>query len=353
MVNTDMNFWKGRKVLITGHTGFKGTWLALWLIDLGAIVSGISSPQESEQTIFTDLHVELNGEELYFDISDRQKLIAAMQRLSPEIVFHLAAQASVLKGYEDPVLTWSSNFIGSLNILEALNRVEHKTACVYVTTDKVYLNNESGTPFMETHQLGGDDPYSLSKIMAENLLTNYMQNVFLNKSHIRICAARAGNVIGGGDWLRNRIIPDVFRAVKNSSVLQIRNPYAIRPWQHVLDPLFGYMKLAEFLYIGENTNDFRAMNFGSGSKTLTVNEMVRFISEEIEIDFKVIEKTHSKLSEKNTLLLDSSLAFDILGWEPRMSQYDSIRKTTDWYMKFISGTPMLDYTLEQIRTYRE
>lgn len=347
------NFWSGKKVLVTGHTGFKGTWLSMWLMDLGAIVSGISQPDSYEQTISQDLNLKLNGKEFYFDVSNRNRVTTAINSLSPDIIFHLAAQASVLKGYENPDLTWKTNFIGSLNVLEGIKTLTNKVACIYVTTDKVYLNDNSGKSFTEADPLGGTDPYSASKVMAEQLLLHFQKNSYSDMPHIRICAARAGNVIGGGDWLFDRLFPDVIRAVRDSEILKVRHPESIRPWQHVLDPLFGYLKLAETLFLSNGENTVTAMNFGNSGLSLTVREMIETVSEKMSFDFEEIDSDTSSQIEKGKLLLNSSFAQKEIGWSPRISQLDAINLSIDWYSRFLNGESMKEFTLSQIRNYKQ
>ncbi len=351
MSRIELNFWSGKKVLVTGHTGFKGTWLTMWLMDLGATVSGISHPDSCEQTISKDLSLKLNGKEFYFDISNRNRVTTTINSLSPDIVFHLAAQASVLKGYEDPDLTWKTNFIGSLNVLEGIKTLTTKVACIYVTTDKVYFNDNSGKSFTEIDPLGGTDPYSASKVMAEQLLLQYQKDFFNDMPNVRICAARAGNVIGGGDWLYDRLLPDIFRAVRDSEVLKVRHPESIRPWQHVLDPLFGYLKLAETMFLTNGENTVTAMNFGNSGMSLTVREMIQTISEKMFFRFEEIETHSSSQIEKGILLLNSSLAQKEIDWSPRISQLSAINLSIDWYSRFLNGEPMQEFTLSQIRNY--
>ncbi len=352
MSRIELNFWSGKKVLITGHTGFKGTWLSMWLMDLGATVSGISLPESYEQTIFKDMNLKLNGKEFYFDISNRNRVTNTINSLSPDIIFHLAAQASVLKGYENPDLTWKTNFIGSLNVLEGIKTQTKKVACVYITTDKVYLNDNSGKSFTEVDPLGGTDPYSASKVMAEQLLLHFQKNFFCDKPNIRICAARAGNVIGGGDWLYDRLFPDIFRAVRDSEVLKVRHPESIRPWQHVLDPLFGYLKLAETIFLSNGDNSVTAMNFGNSGTSLTVREIIETIREKISFQFEEIAADTSSQIEKAKLLLNSSFAQKEIGWSPRISQLDAINLSIDWYSRFLNGESMKEFTLSQIRNYQ-
>ena len=263
------NFWSGRSVFLTGHTGFKGGWLALWLTEMGAKVYGYSLDATTSPNFFKIVNLKDKIENSTIgDIRNLSDLIKSIKAAKPSIIFHMAAQAIVRKSYDDPIETYTTNVIGTVNILEAARKVDTVEAIINITTDKCYENKEWNRPYQETDRLGGFDPYSSSKACSE-LVTDAYRNSFL-KTEIKVATARAGNVIGGGDWAQDRLLPDFFRSITNNEVLHIRSPDAVRPWQHVLDPLSGYLILAEKLI--KNGNNFAgSWNFGpdeSGSKTV-------------------------------------------------------------------------------------
>ena len=278
----DNYFWKGRRVFLTGHTGFKGAWLLLWLNKMGAEVFCYSLPPEGENNLYSDLFIQ-NGKsnnfsEIYGDIRDSDKLSRYIKEANPEVVFHLAAQPLVRESYDNPIYTWDVNVQGSLVLLECLKNLQHKCSIVMVTTDKVYLNQEWSHGYRENDILGGHDPYSASKAAAEIAISSWRASFCGNSVHqtsnLNISTARAGNVIGGGDWANDRIVPDCIRALSNGDVIKVRNPYFTRPWQHVLEPLSGYLKLAQCLH---TLNDpiCEAFNFGhSLNSNRTVKELV-------------------------------------------------------------------------------
>ena len=258
------SFWKGRKVLVTGHTGFKGSWLSLCLLELGASVIGVSLKPEFKLNLFDQLRISSFVDHNLFDIANLQDISLLLEEKRPDVIFHLAAQSIVRVGYDKPVSTWSTNVMGTINILESLKSIDYPCSAVFVTTDKVYKNNEWVYGYRENDALGGIDPYSSSKAAAEIAIDSWRKSFFesnVNPSrNVRIASARAGNVIGGGDWSPNRIIPDVVRSISENKPILVRNPASTRPWQHVLEPLSGYLLLAEKL---ENNLDLTtAYNFG-------------------------------------------------------------------------------------------
>jgi len=284
MVSQKLSFWSGKKVLITGHTGFKGSWLMLWLLEQGAEVYGYSLEPKKDLNLFNNLLKELsfnNFNHFIGDICELKDFKSYIFQTKPDIIFHLAAQSLVRKSYEEPINTWQTNLIGSLNLLQCLRELDSNCSVVLVTTDKVYKNNEWIFGYRENDQLGGFDPYSASKAALEIAVSSW-RNSFCkshsdNNSNIKIATARAGNVIGGGDWAEDRIIPDIMRSLSNNKILEIRNPLSTRPWQHVLEPLWGYMELARKLYMNEK-GFCEAFNFGplieSNKKVIAaINEM--------------------------------------------------------------------------------
>ena len=290
--NNEQDFWLNKRVLITGHTGFKGSWLLVWLNMLGADVYGLSVSSLDGKSLFTELTKEKDlSKDFFVDIRDIEQLKIIMHQINPEVVFHLAAQPLVRESYKNPLETWSTNLLGSLNILESLTIIKNNCAVIMVTTDKVYKNMEWDYGYRENDQLGGHDPYSASKAATEIAISSWRDSFccFDNKgSNLLIASARSGNVIGGGDWAQDRIFPDVIRSLQNNEKIFIRNPSSTRPWQHVLDPLAGYISLAEKLYESKNKlyedshNIFAsAFNFGpniSSNKTVEflVNEIIKY-----------------------------------------------------------------------------
>ena len=246
--NKSLKFWMNKKVLVTGHTGFKGGWLSLWLSHLGADVLGYSLKPNVKKNFFNAVNLSNEINSIIGNIKDYNKLKKVINKYRPEIIFHMAAQPLVIDSYEDPRNTYETNVMGTLNILEAIRSDKGTKAFINITTDKCYLNNSSKKDFIESDPLGGHDPYSSSKACSEILTSSFRDSFFKNKNNTNIATARAGNVIGGGDWSKNRIIPDILNSIYSSKKINIRNPLSIRPWQHVLEPLYGYMLLAEKLY---------------------------------------------------------------------------------------------------------
>ena len=258
------NIYQNKKVLVTGHNGFKGSWLCLWLNKLGAKVTGIGLPSQNEHSFFKANKISNLVEDLTLDIRDLSSLNDLIIKNQPDFVFHLAAQALVRKSYKDPLETWSTNLVGTLNILDSLRFLEKKCSCILITSDKCYENKEWAWGYRENDSLGGPDPYSASKACAELAIKSYVKSFFnkKNNSLVKISSARAGNVIGGGDWSEDRIVPDCIKAWSKGEIVQLRSPSSTRPWQHVLEPLSGYILLAEKLYSDENDIFCSPFNFG-------------------------------------------------------------------------------------------
>jgi CDP-glucose 4,6-dehydratase len=262
-----MSFWSGKRVLLTGHTGFMGAWLCACLIEAGARVTGLALASRMTPSLFDQLGLAAEIDHRLGDIRDAEGVARLMRETQPDVVFHLAAQALVLEGYREPLATWVTNVMGTAHVLDALRTIERPCAVVLVTTDKVYRNNEWEFGYRETDHLGGHDPYSASKAAAELAIESWRKSFLSRGLTVRIAAARAGNVIGGGDWSENRIVPDIVRALSAQRVLEVRNPNATRPWQHVLEPLAGYMLLAEHLYTDTSPAFQDAFNFGPASES--------------------------------------------------------------------------------------
>jgi CDP-glucose 4,6-dehydratase len=353
MENLEVNqtFWQGRSVFITGHTGFKGGWLALWLSLLGAKVYGYSLEAPTKLNFFDTINLKnIIQNSIIGDIRNLNELKNSMKEAKPSVIFHMAAQPLVRQSYNDPVETFTTNIIGTVNLLEAARKIEPVRAIVNITTDKCYENHELDQPYNETHRLGGYDPYSSSKACSE-LATAAYRNSFFSKTEVKIASVRAGNVIGGGDWATDRLIPDFFRSIENNEILYVRSPQAVRPWQHVLDPLSGYLILAEKL-ISSETNFAEAWNFGPeelGAKTVSwVLERFskKFLNARWEIDDK------SQYHEANLLKLDISKAKSKLGWSPRWSVESAIDNTIKWHQAFKDNNNMQDFSIKQIKLHQ-
>lgn len=324
----DPQFWRGKRVFLTGHTGFKGGWLGLWLQRLGAHVTGYALEPASAPNLYQRAQLADQVDSIIGDIRDLERLKGAMQRADAEIVFHLAAQPLVRLAYADPVTTYSTNVMGTVNVLEAMRAVNPRVA-VIVTTDKVYHNNEWVWPYRETDALGGHDPYSASKAACELAVSSYRAS-FLASLNVAVATARAGNVVGGGDWSEDRLIPDAIRSWSTGRDLVIRRPTAVRPWQHVIEPLFGYLTLAERLW--ERPELVGSFNFGpSDSDALSVREVVEIARTSFK-DAKVVyvEETEGP-HEASRLTLDSAKARDVLGVKPVWSAREALEKTMRWY----------------------
>ena len=343
----DPAFWAGRSVLLTGDTGFKGAWLALWLTALGAKVTGIGLAP-GEPSLFALAGVDRAIDHAAVDIREPAALAAVVAAARPEIVLHLAAQSLVRPSYDDPTATYATNVTGTINLLEAVRATPGVRLVVVVTSDKCYENTELGTPFREGDPLGGHDPYSSSKACQEIVAASWRRS-FLATSGVRLASARAGNVIGGGDWAVDRLIPDCIRAFLADEAIEIRSPNAVRPWQHVLEPLAGYLVLAERMAADERFA--AAWNFGPAETDVhpvgTVVERViaGWGGGECRIT-PTTEKHEAKL-----LTLDSGRARAELGWRPRLAFAEAVAWTVDWYRAFARGDDLSAFTLRQIEDY--
>jgi CDP-glucose 4,6-dehydratase len=334
------SIYQGKKVLVTGHTGFKGSWLTLWLSELGAEITGISLPPETEPNHWSLLGLSCN--DMRLDIRAIQPLLDAIDASQPEIVFHLAAQPLVRRSYRDPLETWSTNVLGTANILEACRQTPSVRAIVVVTTDKCYENREWVWGYRETDALGGHDPYSGSKAAAELVATSYRKSFFNNDKGPMLATARAGNVIGGGDWSEDRLIPDFVRAVSSNTSLEIRSPNATRPWQHVLESLSGYLLLGQKLL--EQGNRFaEPWNFGPDPEgNRTVSEVLdQFRQSWNNAQWHAAPQNH--LHEANLLYLDSTKAQKNLGWHPVWDFETTLVTTADWYRTWLDDGVILSH----------
>ncbi|MCV9944767.1 CDP-glucose 4,6-dehydratase [Rhizobium sp. BT-175] len=347
------NFWNGRRVFLTGHTGFKGSWLSLWLEKLGAEVTAVSLEPETNPSLYLRLS-PWNGQGHH--IADIRDAVAFKQRLiafEPEIVIHMAAQALVRRSYENPGETFATNVMGTANVLDAVRETPAVKTVLVVTSDKVYANNGSGVPFVETDMLGGKDPYSNSKACTELVVQSYRDS-FFNGHDIRVATVRAGNVIGGGDWSRDRLIPDFIRAFESNQPILLRYPEAIRPWQHVLEPLSGYLAFAQALTAAGERELPEALNFGPDPQSFA---MVSELAEALGLAHGVNDvwkpAPGKHLPEAPALTLSSALALDTIGWRPRLSLQQTIDWTAAWYKANREGADMRAFTLAQIAAYEE
>ncbi|MEN7430010.1 CDP-glucose 4,6-dehydratase [Chromobacterium sp. TRC.1.1.SA] len=341
-------FWRGRRVFLTGHTGFKGSWLSLWLASMGAEVHGYSLAPEQSPALFDIAKVGGRTATALADIRDAAALADAVRSCRPSIVFHLAAQPLVRHSYADPLGTFSTNVMGTANLLEAVRGCPGVEAVVAVTTDKCYENHEWPWAYRESDALGGHDPYSSSKACAELACAAYRRSY---PGIAPIATARAGNVIGGGDWSANRLVPDLLQAFAEGRSLAIRSPEAIRPWQHVLESLAGYLRLAERLAAGQE-DAASAWNFGPADDS---NRPVAWIADTLARQWGGDAGWHrdggGHPHEAQTLRLDSAKARQRLGWTPRWSLEQALSATLDWHRAWLRGEDMQAFTLEQISAY--
>ncbi len=348
-MNMDLSFYRGKKVLVTGHTGFKGAWLVQWLLQLGAEVIGYSLETTDNTKLYEQLDLKSKIIHYHGDINDLVHLKEVFKEHEPEIVFHLAAQAIVKTSYEDPLDTLQTNIIGTANVLEAIRSIDSVDVAVLVTSDKCYKNEEKKFGFKETDAMGGDDPYSASKACAELVIHSYRHSFFKN-GKTKIVSVRAGNILGGGDWSKDRIVVDAVRSIQENQPILLRDPSAVRPWQHVLDASFGYLKVA--VHALDTTVPFvHAWNFGpSEEEVLNVEGLVQLII-----------TTYGKGSyenlgartyhEANYLKLNVDLAKTQLGWELLYNNRTIVEKTIQWYKAYDSGSSATEITNQQIHEY--
>lgn len=343
-------FWRGRRTFITGHTGFKGGWLALWLQELGAQLTGYALAPSTEPSLFAGAHVGDRMTSRLGDLRAADALEDALRDAAPEVVLHLAAQPLVFEGYRDPVTTYATNVMGTVHLLDAVRRVDTVRAVVNVTTDKCYANRESPWGYRESDELGGADPYSSSKACAE-LVTDAMRRSFFADGRVAVASARAGNVIGGGDWSRDRLLPDLVRAIARGDAAALRRPNATRPWQHVLDPLAGYLLLAERL-LTEGEPWARSWNFGPTDDAQTV-QWIADRACQAWGDGAVWHAAEAPDAphETTVLTLDSTRARRQLGWQPRLATAAAVDWTIQWHRAPGGAQGAYQRTVDQIRAY--
>jgi len=347
----------GKKVLITGHTGFKGSWLSLWLNQLGANVSGFSFDIPSVPSHFVVANLSDYVDDHRIDVRDGYAVTRLVKKLQPDFLFHLAAQALVRPSYENPVETMMTNAIGSVNILEALRSINKQVSVVMITSDKAYDNVEWVWGYRETDKLGGKDPYSASKGMAEMAIRSFVDSYFtVPGSNIRVAVTRAGNVIGGGDWASDRIVPDCMNSWSNDEVVDVRNPDATRPWQHVLEPLSGYLELASQLSVNLGMHG-EAYNFGppvhyDHTVRVLIDEMANYWD---SVHWNDVSGNHKPLHEASLLKLNCDKALFDLQWKPTLDFEETVRMTVEWYKNYYQNCPesMYEFSLKQIMEYTQ
>lgn len=352
----DASFWKGKRVFLTGNTGFKGAWLSIWLCELGADVFGFALEPPTKPSLFALAALDKKTRTTIGDIRDRSALAKAMVAAKPDVIIHMAAQPLVRLSYEEPIMTYETNVMGTANILEAARSCESVRSIVMITTDKCYDNKEWPWGYRENEALGGYDPYSSSKACSEIVAAAYRSSFFNSKDygskhHVAIATARAGNVIGGGDWAKDRLVPDIVRSINEGEKVLIRSPYSIRPWQHVLEPLSGYLLLAQRLY--EKGCEFaEAWNFGPyDSDARPVQWIVeRLCSTWPRAKGYELDK-NPQPHEATYLKLDCSKAGARLGWRPTWSLQETLQKIVEWNLSQLQGEDMYAVTVSQIAAY--
>lgn len=346
--------YSGKKIFLTGHTGFKGSWFLSWLSELGCVVKGYSLPPPKEDSLYNLINGEAKCESIYGDIRNYENLKKEILVFQPDFIFHFAAQALVIDSYKNPLDTYMTNVMGTANLLNVVRFLEKDCSIILITTDKVYENKEWIYPYRETDRLGGYDPYSSSKAASEIVISSFRSSFFnlneVKKNKKGIAIARAGNVIGGGDWSENRLIPDIVNSIISDKPVEIRNPMSIRPWQHVLEPLYGYLLLGQ--HLSQNPEKYSdSFNFGPELQdSLEVIEVFK-IASKIWGKGKMIKKDFTDaLHEAKTLKLDISKSKKELGWEPKWTAHQAIYETVEWYKKFIEGK---DITIPQLKKFIE
>lgn len=352
-----MNFdcYNGKKVLVTGHTGFKGSWLCEWLLELGAEVYGFSNGIPTKPALYSQLRLSKRiAMDIRGDVRDRAAVKAAITSIKPDFVFHLAAQPLVRLSYSEPVETFDTNVMGTVHVLDALRYLENKCSAVMITTDKCYENKETTRPYKETDPMGGYDPYSCSKGCDELVISSYRRSFFNDAAaKVWVASARAGNVIGGGDWALDRIIPDCFRAIQKGEKIPVRNKVSTRPWQHVLEPLSGYLTLGAAL---DERKDFSAVasgfNFGPNpNANRTVKEVVEELLKHAKGEW--IDKSDpNAVHEAGLLNLDIKKAAKVLKWKPTWNFEETLEKVAEWYTKVNAGEKPLELTKKQIKDFQ-
>lgn len=345
-------FWKGKRVFVTGHTGFKGSWLSLWLQDMGAVVKGFALEPNTNPSLFTEAKVGHNMDSEIGDITDLNHITTSITAFNPEVLIHMAAQPLVRISYQEPVLTYATNVMGTVNVLEAARKCSNLKAIVSVTTDKCYENKEWEWGYRENEPMGGHDPYSSSKGCVELVTAAYRKSFFSDENSAFLASARAGNVIGGGDWSADRLIPDILRAFEKNEPVIVRNPMSTRPWQHVLEPISGYLVLAQHLF-EEGVNVAEGWNFGPKEEdckpvSWILDKMVAKWGKGASWELDKNNNPH----EAGYLKLDCSKAAIKLSWYPKWSLEYTLENIIIWHQHYISGKNILEQCLQEIARYQ-
>ncbi len=345
-------FWNGKKVFVTGHTGFKGSWLSLWLLKMGAIVKGFALEPNTNPSLFIAAKLSSDMESEIFNILDLKQLTKSMLNFNPDVLIHMAAQPLVRHSYNDPVETYTTNVIGTVNVLEAARKCKNLKSIISVTSDKCYENKEWSWGYRENEPMGGYDPYSSSKGCAELVTSAYRNSFFISNDTPNLASARAGNVIGGGDWAEDRLIPDILRSFENNIPVVIRNPMATRPWQHVLEPLAGYMILAEHLFdIGSDYSE--GWNFGPNDNDCkSVNWILNKMVEKWGNGVSWIHDKNNNPHEAGYLKLDCSKAASKLNWRPKWDLEFTLHSIINWHQNYLSGKNIQEECLKEIFNYQ-
>ena len=345
----NINFWSGKKIFLTGHTGFKGSWLSLWLQLLGAEVMGFALKPPTQPNLFELANIAETMSSVQGDIDDVKLLKKHIDNFQPEIIIHMAAQSLVKESYKDPIKTYRTNVMGTVHLLEAARNCNNTHVILNVTSDKCYENKEIEWSYRESDAMGGYDPYSSSKGCAELITASYRRSFF---PQIAVASARAGNVIGGGDWASDRLVPDLVRSINAKKPLCLRYPKAVRPWQHVLEPLSGYLMLIEKCW-HEPEKYSQAWNFGPQHHDIkSVQWLVETFLQEWDTNQSYFVEENVEEHEAKLLQLDSSKAQHYLKWQPTLNLHQALHWTMDWYKNSTAGVKMRDYTLNQIQTYQ-
>lgn len=348
------NYYKGKKILVTGATGFVGGWLSITLqTNCKSKVYGLGLEPNTDPSFFEALQVDKIIEKNFMvNILDKEKLGQIFNEVKPEIVFHLAAQPIVSESYKDPIETFNTNIIGTLNVLDEIKKLNTKTNCIIITSDKCYKNLEHGNPFKEADAMGGFDPYSASKAGCEIVSESFAHSFFKNSNSPNIVSARAGNIIGGGDWSKDRIVTDLVKALSSNQNISLRNPSAVRPWQHVLDVVNGYLMLGQ--YADKTDSSYTGYNFGPPkTHELNVHDITTsFIDSWGNSEIKIeVPENSSSFYESTILRLDSSKAHNELNWSTKLSQKDTIKWTVEWYKSFLINENVQEKTFEDIENF--
>ena len=347
----NLELYKNKKVLVTGSTGFKGSWLCLWLHSLGAEVYGIALKSNDEMSLFSILKLEGKIRQFYCDVSDYKKTNNIIKKVNPDIIFHLAAQSLVSESFNNPLNTIKTNVYGGAVIIQSY--IENKCkALVFCTSDKCYKNKEWIWGYKENDELGGYDPYSSSKASAEIIFNSFVQSYKLNNKFTRCGSVRGGNVIGGGDFNKDRLVPDIIKNYFLRKTIQIKNPLSVRPWQFVLEPLFGYLQLGLIFYTNKKKYNLNSWNFGPDiNKTYSVEYLLKYINKNILKDIKIKRKKNNTMYESKLLFLSNEKAKLELDWHPKLDLYETLDFTFKWYKKYFNGENMVNFSLNQITDY--